>query len=57
MLPMGGVETHGGGSHGAEAAHHQRKGRHTGGHGKALAFCPGRQGAQQGGSGRREVSS
>lgn len=34
MLPMGGVETHGGGSHGAEAAHHQRKGRHTGGHGK-----------------------
>ncbi|MFQ7759694.1 MAG: hypothetical protein ACLTLK_06980 [Oscillospiraceae bacterium] len=58
MLPMGGVETHGGGSRGAEAAHHQRKGRRTGGHGKGPALRrPGQQGAQQGGDGRREVSS
>lgn len=28
-----------------------------GGHGKGPAFCPGQQGAQQGGDGRREVSS
>ncbi|MDR4018487.1 MAG: hypothetical protein Q3X19_08055 [Oscillospiraceae bacterium] len=45
------METHGGGSRGAEAAHHLCRGRRTGGHGKALAFCPGRQGAQQGGDG------
>ena len=35
---MGGVETHGGGSHGAEAAHRQRKGSRTGGHGKGPAL-------------------
>lgn len=42
----------------APMAQKQRKGRRTGGHGKGPALRrPGRQGAQQGGSGRREVSS